>query len=98
LFPFQTQVGILPVGQTEKLAQVAIDSACRGEVYVTWPDWYKPFHLLMSLAPGIVNWFSRTFYMAKSEEKHDTLNNRILKATGAKRYLYPDSICSQNKE
>ncbi|XP_078171728.1 11-beta-hydroxysteroid dehydrogenase 1A-like [Carex rostrata] len=92
-----TQVGIFPVGQTKKLAQIAIDSACRGEEYVTWPDWYKPFHLLMSLAPEIINWYSSSFYMTKSGEKNSTLNKRILEATGAKRFLYPDSICS-NRE
>lgn len=89
---------MFPVGQTEKLAQIAIDSACRGEEYVTWPDWYKPFHLLMSLAPEIINWFSSSFYMTESGDKHNTLNKRILEATGAKRFLYPDSICSNHKE
>ncbi|KAJ4818753.1 11-beta-hydroxysteroid dehydrogenase 1B [Rhynchospora pubera] len=92
------QVGLFPVGQTEKLAQIAIDSACRGEEYVTWPDWYKPFHLLMSLAPEVLNWYSNTFYMTQSDEKQSILIKRILEATGAKRYLYPNSILSAKKE
>ncbi|KAJ3671847.1 hypothetical protein LUZ60_007926 [Juncus effusus] len=89
------QVGLFPVGQTEKLARIAVDSACRGEEYLTWPDWYKPFHLLMSLAPEIIDLFSNSFYMTKSGDKHGSiLNKRILEVTGIKKFIYPDSIRS----
>ncbi|OAY86090.1 11-beta-hydroxysteroid dehydrogenase 1B-like [Ananas comosus] len=85
------QIGPFPVGHTEMMAKIAVDSACRGEEYVTWPSWYSPFHMLMCLAPELVNWFSIAFYVTK---EGNSLSKRILEATGAKKFLYPASIRS----
>ncbi|ONK58533.1 uncharacterized protein A4U43_C09F14050 [Asparagus officinalis] len=89
------QVGPLPVGHTEKCAEVVVDSACRGDTYVTWPSWYRPLHMVMCVAPEIVDWFSRSFYVAKpGSSSGKTLSQKILEATGAKKFLYPASIRS----
>ncbi|XP_072962341.1 11-beta-hydroxysteroid dehydrogenase 1A-like isoform X1 [Typha angustifolia] len=47
----------VPVGRAERLAKVVVDRACRGDKYVTWPSWYGPFHIVMSLAPEVVDFF-----------------------------------------
>ncbi|XP_072958462.1 11-beta-hydroxysteroid dehydrogenase-like [Typha angustifolia] len=52
----------IPVARPEKLAEAAVESACRGDVYVTWPSWYGPLHILMSLAPEVVNYLSHLRY------------------------------------
>ncbi|ONK77829.1 uncharacterized protein A4U43_C02F11160 [Asparagus officinalis] len=89
------QVGPLPVGYTEKCAEVVVDSACRGDAYVTWPSWYRPFHMVMCVAPELVDWFSRLFYVAKpGSSSGKTLGQKILEARGAKKFLYPASIRS----
>ncbi|KAG0462881.1 hypothetical protein HPP92_021357 [Vanilla planifolia] len=89
------QIGIFPVGETHKFAKIVVDSACSGDGYVTWPSWYKPFHALMFFAPEAVNWYSRSFYLAKpGVDSNKTLSRTILDATGAKDFVYPPSIRS----
>ncbi|KAE8803964.1 Dehydrogenase/reductase SDR family protein 7-like protein [Hordeum vulgare] len=70
-------VGPLPVGKTETLAEVVVASVRRGDRYVTWPGWYWPFHMVMCAAPELVDWFSRAFYVSKSSDKDgDALSKR----------------------
>ncbi|KAK8970242.1 11-beta-hydroxysteroid dehydrogenase 1A [Platanthera guangdongensis] len=89
------QVGVFPVGYTDKFAEVAVESACRGDEYVTWPTWYRPFHALMFFAPEIINWYSRAFYLTKpGVDSTRALSRKILEATGSKKFLYPSSIRS----
>ncbi|XP_038986878.1 11-beta-hydroxysteroid dehydrogenase A-like [Phoenix dactylifera] len=89
------QLGPLPVGRTERCAEIIVDSACNGDEYVTWPSWFKPFYAVMSFAPEVVNWFSRTFYVAKpGATSTETLSKRILEASGAHKFFYPASIRS----
>ncbi|PKA56918.1 11-beta-hydroxysteroid dehydrogenase 1B [Apostasia shenzhenica] len=93
------QVGVLPVGYTDKFAKVVVDSACHGDEYVTWPSWYKPFHAVMFFAPEIVDWYSRTFYLTKpGVDSSNALSRRILQATGAEKFLYPYSIRSPDNK
>ncbi|KAJ3675805.1 hypothetical protein LUZ60_004847 [Juncus effusus] len=80
-------VGPMPVGRAERLAELAIDSACRGERYVTWPTWYKPFHIVACLAPEVIDWISRALYV-------NNHSKWILEAIGGKKFLYPVSIRS----
>ncbi|KAJ6837139.1 11-beta-hydroxysteroid dehydrogenase 1B-like [Iris pallida] len=90
------QVGPLPVGYTKKCAEVIVDCARRGDEYVTWPSWYSPFHVVMCVAPELVNWFSRTFYLTKPGDcPGNTLSRKILEMTRAKQFLYPPSILTQ---
>lgn len=90
---WQVQLGPVPVGSTKKCAEIIVDGACKGDEYVTWPSWFKPFYMVMSLAPEVVNWFSHSFHVAKPGET-ETLSKRILEATGAKKFFYPASIQS----
>ncbi|KAJ4790907.1 11-beta-hydroxysteroid dehydrogenase 1B [Rhynchospora pubera] len=83
------QVGPVPVGQAEKLAEIAVDSACRGEKYVTWPSFYRPFSIVACLAPEVVNYISRIMYVNNNSKW-------ILEAIGGKKYLYPASIRAPN--
>ncbi|KAI0513571.1 hypothetical protein KFK09_009596 [Dendrobium nobile] len=89
------QVGLFPVGYTDKFAEIVVESACRGDEYVTWPSWYQPFHAIMFFAPEIINWYSRSFYLTKpGVDSSKALSRKILEATGAKKFLYPSSIRS----
>ncbi|RWV80226.1 hypothetical protein BHE74_00017414 [Ensete ventricosum] len=88
-------VGPLPIGSTEKCAQLIVGGACGGDEYITWPSWYKPFHVVMSLAPEIVIWFCRCFYVGKpGNASSEPLSKRILNVKGLKRFLYPASVLS----
>lgn len=72
---------------------MVVESACRGDEYVTWPSWYKPFHMVMCVAPEAVNWFSRSFYVTKpGSSSKKTLSKQLLDLNGVKKFLYPVSI------
>ncbi|XP_072950125.1 11-beta-hydroxysteroid dehydrogenase A-like [Typha angustifolia] len=90
------QVGPLPIENTKRLATIVVDSACRGQDYVTWPSWYRTLHMVMCLAPEVINWFSCSFYIAKAGNplSNIPLTKRILEVTGAKKFLYPSAIHS----
>ncbi|XP_020697957.1 LOW QUALITY PROTEIN: 11-beta-hydroxysteroid dehydrogenase 1B-like [Dendrobium catenatum] len=89
------QIGFFPVGCTDKFAEIVVESACRGDEYVTWPSWYQPLHALMFFAPEIINWYSRLLYVTKpGADSSKALSRKILEATGAKKFLYPTSIRS----
>lgn len=93
----QINVGPMPVGKTESLAEVVVASVRRGDYYVTWPGWYWPFHMVMCAAPELLDWFSRAFYVSKSGEQDGgaALSKKILEAVGGKKFLYPSTIRSQ---
>lgn len=78
-------MGPVPVGQAEKLAELAVDSACRGEKYVTWPSFYRPFSIVACLAPEVIDYVSRIMYV-------NNHSKWILEAIGGKKLLYPASI------
>ncbi|KAJ6823196.1 11-beta-hydroxysteroid dehydrogenase 1B-like [Iris pallida] len=93
------QVGPVPVGHTKKCAEVIVDSARRGDEYVTWPSWYSPFHMVMCVAPELVTWFSRTFYVTKpGDSPGNALSKKILEMTRAKKFFYPPSIQTQTND
>ena len=94
----QINVGPMPVGKTESLAEVVVASVRRGDYYVTWPGWYWPFHMVMCAAPELLDWFSRAFYVSKSGEQDSgaALSKKILEAVGGKKFLYPSTIRSQD--
>ncbi|KAM0935950.1 putative 11-beta-hydroxysteroid dehydrogenase [Dioscorea sansibarensis] len=93
------QVGPFPVGYADKCAEVIVDSACRGDEYVTWPSWYRPFNMIMCVAPEVINWFSQCFYgTTPGTNLNQTLSKRILESSGAKKFLYPSSIRSSNSK
>ncbi|WOK97437.1 11-beta-hydroxysteroid dehydrogenase 1B-like [Canna indica] len=98
------QVGPLPIGSTDKCAEIIVDGACMGDKYITWPTWYKPFAMVMSLAPELVDMFSQSFYVSKpGDDSGIPLGKKILNMKGIKELLYPDSVLSpsakvKNKE
>lgn len=82
-------MGPIPVGKAERLAKMAVDSACRGEKYLTWPSFYRPFHLVACLAPEVISFVSHIMYM-------NNQSKWILEAIGGKKFLYPASIRNPN--
>lgn len=97
-FHEQVVIGPLPVGNTEKCAKAIVDSACKGKKYVTWPSWYKALHLIMFLAPEVVDWYSRTFYLTEpGNPPRNALSKKILDMFGAS-VFYPASIQSPEKK
>ncbi|KAG0533128.1 hypothetical protein BDA96_04G166000 [Sorghum bicolor] len=83
------QIGVFTVARVEKLCKVALDGIQRGDWYVTWPSLYRPIPLIACLAPEVLTWQSYALYNAKQGKP--PLSQRMLDATGAKRF-YPPSL------
>jgi len=83
----QVQIGVFPVVRVEKLCEVALDGIQRGDWYVTWPSMYLPMPLIACIAPEVLNWLSYALYNAKQGSL--PLSQRMLDATGAKRFYAP---------
>ncbi|KAJ9709908.1 hypothetical protein PVL29_001407 [Vitis rotundifolia] len=54
-----------PVMNTEPATKSIVDSICRGERYVTEPQWYGAIHLLKDLCPEMVEWYYSIMYFKK---------------------------------
>jgi len=85
------QIGVFPVARVEKLREAALNSIRRGDWYVTWPSLYLTLPLIACLAPEVLTWQSYALYNAKKGTP--PLSQRMLDATGAKRF-YPPSLRS----
>ncbi|OEL23854.1 11-beta-hydroxysteroid dehydrogenase 1B [Dichanthelium oligosanthes] len=83
------QIGVFPVARVERLCEVALNGIRRGDWYVTWPSLYRPVPLIACLAPEVLTWQSYALYNAKKGSP--PLSQRMLDATGAKRF-YPPSL------
>uniref|UniRef100_A0A804PI80 11-beta-hydroxysteroid dehydrogenase 1B n=1 Tax=Zea mays TaxID=4577 RepID=A0A804PI80_MAIZE len=82
----------------QKDGQVAIDLEARdpwtgiqrGAWYVTWPSLYRPVPLVACLAPEVLSCQSHALYSAR--DGGPPLSQRMLDATGAKRFYPPSSL------
>ena len=87
----QVQIGVFPVARVDKLCKAALNGIRRGDWYVTWPSLYLTLPLIACLAPEVLTWQSYALYNAKKGSP--PLSQRMLDATGAKRF-YPPSLRS----
>ncbi|KAG2651152.1 hypothetical protein PVAP13_1NG251200 [Panicum virgatum] len=85
------QIGVFPVARVDKLCKAALNGIRRGDWYVTWPSLYLTLPLIACLAPEVLTWQSYALYNAKKGSP--PLSQRMLDATGAKRF-YPPSLRS----
>ncbi|CAN4100622.1 unnamed protein product [Withania somnifera] len=72
-------IGATPVAKVESCAKTIVNSARRGQRYVTIPAWFRVSYLWKVFAPEVVEWMYR-------------LIKKIVDYTGAQNVLYPDTI------
>jgi hypothetical protein len=74
-----------------------VNSACRGERYLTEPAWFRVTYYWKVFFPEVIEWSYRLMYINKPGTSHkEALSKKILDVTGAKNILYPSTI--QNPE
>ena len=56
LFAIQVALGKVPLGSANECAKAIVESACRGDMYVTYPCWYKVLFPWKLLHPQFVDW------------------------------------------
>ncbi|XP_068656056.1 11-beta-hydroxysteroid dehydrogenase A-like [Aristolochia californica] len=87
------QVGLSPVGYAEGCAKAIVNSACRGERYVTQPAWFRVLYLYRVFCPEVIEWVFRMLYITSpGASQRSAHSKKILDLIGAKKVLYPSSI------
>ncbi|XWS37087.1 hypothetical protein CRYUN_Cryun19dG0012800 [Craigia yunnanensis] len=89
------QVSAIPVGSVSGCAQAIVNSACRGDRYLTQPLWFSVTYLWKVFFPEVIEWGYRLFYFSRPGTPHqEAPSKKILDLTGAKEVLYPPTIQS----
>ena len=96
----QVQIRLMPVVHAEECAKSIVDAACRGDMYVTEPAWFRVFYLLRVFVPELMEWFFRAMYVTRpGKSDTDAPSKKLLDMIGAKHILYPSSIqTAEHKE
>ncbi|KAK4846629.1 hypothetical protein QYF36_020063 [Acer negundo] len=89
------QVSAAPIGSVISCAKAIVNSACRGERYLTEPSWFRVTYWLKVFCPEVIEWSYRLFYLTRpGDPSTEALSKRVLDFTGTKNVLYPTSIQS----
>ncbi|XP_074316532.1 11-beta-hydroxysteroid dehydrogenase 1A-like [Silene latifolia] len=89
-------VSLFPMETTERCAKVVINSACRGQRYVTTPAWYRVSYWWRVFWPELVELVFRLFYVTeRGVSPSESLSKKLMDLPGLKEIVHPSSIqCS----
>ncbi|CAN1175212.1 11-beta-hydroxysteroid dehydrogenase-like 6 [Linum perenne] len=59
------QVSVMPLESTAECAKAIVNSACRGDKYLTEPEWYRSLFWFKAFCPDVIEWSNR-FYLLPS--------------------------------
>ncbi|KAH9611699.1 hypothetical protein KSS87_016070 [Heliosperma pusillum] len=89
------QVSLFPMETTERCAKVVINSACRGQRYVTTPAWYRVSYWWLVFWPELVELVFRLLYVTEhGVSPTETLSKKIMDLPGFKEIIRPSSTQS----
>ncbi|KAJ0113509.1 hypothetical protein Patl1_01254 [Pistacia atlantica] len=95
------QISAIPVGSVSGCARAIVNSASRGDRYLTQPSWFKITYWLKVLCPDLLEWIYRMSYLSEPgapAPPTEAPSKKVLDLTGAKRVLYPSSIQSPDSK
>ncbi|MCD7464128.1 Polycomb protein sop-2 [Datura stramonium] len=86
-------ISATPVAKVESCAKTIVNSACRGERYVTIPSWFRVSYLWKVFAPEVLEWMYRLMYLSgPGTSPKDALSKKVADYTGAQNVLYPETL------
>ncbi|KAI8544017.1 hypothetical protein RHMOL_Rhmol08G0262400 [Rhododendron molle] len=89
------ELSIVPVERVQRGAKAIVDSACRGENFLTEPSWFRTTFFWRLFCPEILDWLNRVFLIPPpGAPPTEALSKNILDLTGLKKYIYPPSLLS----
>ncbi|XP_012471096.1 11-beta-hydroxysteroid dehydrogenase A [Gossypium raimondii] len=89
------QVSSIPVGSASGCAQAIVNSASKGDRYLTQPSWFRVTYLWKLFFPELVEWSYRLSHFSRPGAPHQQApSKKILDFTGLKNVVYPSSIQS----
>lgn len=68
-FAIQDVMRIVPMESASECAKAIVESACRGDMYVTYPSWYRVLFPWKVLHPQFVDWAFNLIFPNKSAMK-----------------------------
>ncbi|KAL6584353.1 hypothetical protein OROMI_003642 [Orobanche minor] len=85
----------VPIELVVRLAKATVDSACRGDKYLTVPPWFKTTFLVKLLLPEAVDWFNRWFFITGPNiPPTEAISKKVVDLPGVKDIVWPDSVRS----
>ncbi|EEF51747.1 11-beta-hydroxysteroid dehydrogenase A [Ricinus communis] len=87
------QVSAIPVQAVTECARSIVNSARRGDKYLTEPKWFRMTWIWKVFCPDAIEWNYRLSYLpGEGEPAAEAPSKKVLDMTGAKKILYPESI------
>ena len=82
----------MPLESADKCAKAIVDSACRGEKYLTEPSWTKVTILWKVFCPEIIDWWNRLLLMTRPGSSHRAAPSKKIfdVARDVKEFFYLD--------
>lgn len=91
----KVELTVTPIEPAEKSAKAIVNSACRGDNYLTDPSWMRMTFYYKLFLPELIEWFSRWLLITKPRKPPTQAPGKIiLDQTGLKNIVYPDSLLS----
>ncbi|XP_050224762.1 11-beta-hydroxysteroid dehydrogenase 1A-like [Mercurialis annua] len=87
------EVSVIPIPKVTDCARSIVNSARRGDKYLTEPKWFRMTWIWKVFCPDALEWSYRWFYLpGQDEPATEAPSKKVLDMTGAKNILYPESI------
>ncbi|CAA2976378.1 11-beta-hydroxysteroid dehydrogenase 1B-like [Olea europaea var. sylvestris] len=87
------QVNINPIQRVESCAKAIVNSACRGERYLTVPAWFRVSFFWKTFCPEVLEWLYRLLYITSpGNSSKEAFGKKLVDLTGAKAVLYPETV------
>ncbi|KAI3455066.1 hypothetical protein Pfo_011729 [Paulownia fortunei] len=85
----------VPIELVVRCAKAIVNSACRGDKYLTVPPWFRTTFFVKMLCPEAVDWFNRWFSITEPGiPPTEAISKKIIDLPGLKDILWPDSVRS----
>ncbi|KAG8379454.1 hypothetical protein BUALT_Bualt07G0090200 [Buddleja alternifolia] len=84
-----------PIERVERLAKAVVNSASRGDKYLTVPPWFKMTFFIKMLLREAVDWFNHWFFIPEpGVPPTEAVSKKVVDIPGLKDILWPDSVRS----
>ncbi|CAJ2676654.1 unnamed protein product [Trifolium pratense] len=85
------QVSVVPIRSVTEAAKEIVNSACRGDSYLTEPAWIKTTFYWKVFCPEVLEFLNRWLLLSGSSER-ETISKKLINLPGLKKYVYPESV------
>ncbi|KAG5014442.1 11-beta-hydroxysteroid dehydrogenase 1B [Glycine max] len=89
------QASLIPIRSVTEAAKSIVNSACRGDSYLTEPAWFTTTFYWKIFFPDVLEFCNRRTLISGSSER-DTVSKKLLDLSGLKKYLCPKSVRNPN--